>query len=129
MERETVRTLDLDAIAAASGARRYQQDLIDGRSGGTNAMVRYVVTPAGGGSPAGLHVHDFEQLFYIIAGEMHIEIDGDEFVAAPGTLVVFREGVPHRNWNGGTEETVHLAINAPLPDPDAPISTSVAPGG
>jgi mannose-6-phosphate isomerase-like protein (cupin superfamily) len=121
----SLRVVDHAARAAAGAETRYEQDLIDALSGGTNTMVRYVDTPPGSGSPAGMHVHVFDQLFYIISGTMSIEIDGDRFEAGPGSLVVFREGVPHRNWNEGTESTVHLAINSPLPDPTQPISISV----
>jgi quercetin dioxygenase-like cupin family protein len=123
---DNLRSLDVAAIEAKRGKERYEQDLIDALSGGTNTMVRYVATPPGSGSPAGLHVHEFEQLFYILSGVMNIEIDGDAFEARAGDLVVFRQGVPHRNWNGGSEETVHLAINSPLPDPNEPLSIPVA---
>lgn len=122
---EELRTIDQQALRAQPAEARFTQDLIDARSGGTNVMVRYVVTPPEGGSPAGLHVHDFEQLYYILEGVMDIEIEGREFQAGPGELVVFRQGIPHRNWNGGTAATVHLAINSPLPDPQKPISRSV----
>ena len=124
----TLRKVDFAAVAAKGANERYEQDLIDALSGGTNCMVRYVSTPASGGSPAGLHVHEFDQLFFIVSGTMNIEIDGDVFQAEPGSLVVFREGVPHRNWNEGPSETVHLAINSPLPDPNRPISISVGRG-
>ncbi len=120
-----LRTVDHAARAAKGAENRYEQDLIDALSGGTNTMVRYVETPPGGGSPAGMHVHLFEQLFYVISGVMSIDIDGDRFDAGPGSLVVFREGVPHRNWNEGSEPTIHLAINSPLPDPTQPISIPV----
>ena len=123
--RTTLRNVDHAARAAKGLDKRYEQDLIDALTGGTNTMVRYVETPPGSGSPAGLHVHVFDQLFYIISGIMNIEIDGDAFHAGPGSLVVFYEGVPHRNWNEGTEATVHLAINSPLPDPTQPISIAV----
>lgn len=121
----TRRSVDTDAVKAARGIQRYEQDLIDALSGGTNVMVRYVVTPPGSGSPAGLHTHEFEQLFYVIAGAMNIEVDGEQFTATDGDLVVFKQGVPHRNWNGGADETIHLAINSPLPDPNQPISRPV----
>ena len=123
--RETLRTIDGEARLARGLDRRYEQNLIDATNGGMDTMVRYVATPPGEGSPAGLHVHDFDQLFYIVAGVMNIEIDGDEFVAEPGNLVVFRQGIPHRNWNAGEVETIHLAINTPMPDPDKPLSRSV----
>ena len=123
--RETLRTVDGAARLARGLDRRYEQNLIDATNGGMDTMVRYVATPPGEGSPSGLHVHDFDQLFYIVAGVMNIEIDGDEFVAEPGNLVVFRQGIPHRNWNAGDIETIHLAINTPMPDPDKPLSRSV----
>lgn len=123
--RTTLRHVDHAARATKGLDKRYEQDLIDALNGGTNTMVRYVETPPGSGSPAGLHVHVFDQLFYIISGVMNIEIDGDSFEAGPGSLVVFYEGVPHRNWNAGDEATVHLAINSPLPDPTLPISIPV----
>jgi mannose-6-phosphate isomerase-like protein (cupin superfamily) len=123
--RASLRTVDHAARAAKGSEHRYEQDLIDALSGGTNAMVRYVDTPPGSGSPAGMHVHVFDQLFYVISGTMSIEIDGDRFDAGPGSLVVFPEGVPHRNWNEGAEPTIHLAINSPLPDPGEPLSIPV----
>jgi mannose-6-phosphate isomerase-like protein (cupin superfamily) len=123
--RETLRHVDVEARLARGLDRRFEQNLIDATNGGMDTMVRYVATPAGEGSPAGLHIHEFDQLFYIVAGTMNIEIDGDYFEAGPGSLVVFRQGVPHRNWNAGAEETIHLAINTPMPDPDKPLSISV----
>jgi hypothetical protein len=36
--------------------------------------------------------------------------------------VVFPRGVPHRNWNGGSEPTVHLAFNVPLPEEGVPFA-------
>ena len=48
---------------------------------------------------------------------MHVEVAGEVSVVGPGSLVVFPAGEPHRNWNEGTEPTVHLAINAPAPVP------------
>jgi quercetin dioxygenase-like cupin family protein len=66
-----------------------------------------------------------DQLFYVLSGTMNLEIEGRTYSAGPGTLVVFPAGVPHRNWNGGAEPTVHLAFNTPLPSPDEPFSRPV----
>ena len=82
-------------------------------------------TPAGEGSPAGLHTHRVDQVFYVLSGTMSLEIEGTEYKAGPGTLVFFPAGVPHRNWNAGSEPTVHLAINVPQPDPSVPFATTV----
>lgn len=114
---EYVRRVDQAGLSAAGSTERFSQWLLDHTSGGQHCSVNFIKTPAGGGSPAGLHTHAGDQIFYILEGTMNIEVNGQELVAEPGSLVVFPAGVPHRNWNGGAEPTVHLAFNAPLPDP------------
>jgi quercetin dioxygenase-like cupin family protein len=112
-----VRHVDAPAVDALPADARFSQKLIDGSSGGRNAAVSYIRTPPGGGSPRGLHTHDWEQLFYVLEGTMTIEVEGERLTAGPGSLVVFPAGVPHRNWNGSDRPTVHLAVNTPLPPP------------
>jgi quercetin dioxygenase-like cupin family protein len=120
---EYLRQLDSDGLAASPG--RFTQVLLGRESGATTCEVHCIKTPVGDGSPAGLHTHPFDQVFYVMAGTMSLEIDGAPHEAGPGTLVVFPAGVPHRNWNAGAEPTVHLAVNVPLPDPDVPFATTV----
>ena len=119
-----VRTVDFAALLATPD--RVSQALLDDQSGATTCGINCIKTPAGGGSPAGLHTHAVDQVFYILSGTMGVEIEGTEYQAGPGTLIVFPAGVPHRNWNAGAEPTVHLAINVPLPDPSVPFSVPVA---
>ena len=123
---EYVRKVDEAAVAAAGPNERFSQWLLDHDSGGKHCSVNWIRTPAGGGSPAGMHTHVVDQIFYILAGTMSLEIEGREYQAGPGSLVVFPAGVPHRNWNGGSEPTIHLAFNAPLPDPNVPFAQPVA---
>jgi quercetin dioxygenase-like cupin family protein len=113
-------------VSDSGGAQeRFTQALLDYASGGTHCAINYIRTPAGAGSPAGLHTHDVDQIFYILSGTMSVEVSGKEYDCPPGTLVVFPKGVPHRNWNAGSEPTVHLAINAPTPDPHVPFAKPV----
>jgi quercetin dioxygenase-like cupin family protein len=122
---EYVRKVDDAALAAAGPNERFSQWLLDHTSGGEHCSINWIRTPAGGGSPAGMHTHAVDQIFYILAGTMNLEIEGKEYQAGPGSLVVFPAGVPHRNWNGGSEPTIHLAVNAPLPDPNVPFAQPV----
>jgi quercetin dioxygenase-like cupin family protein len=109
------RRVDRDALAADPAAR-ISQKLLDRNSGADAAAVNYIRTPPGDGSPHGMHTHAWEQIFYVLEGTMMIEVEGHgEFVAEPGSLVVFPAGVPHRNWNAGDVATVHLAFNTPAP--------------
>jgi len=122
---EYVRKVEFEKFAAAPNDR-LSQGLIDHGSGVSTCTINYIQTPVGGGSPAGLHVHDVDQIFYILAGVMNIEVEGKEYECGPGSLIVFPTGVPHRNWNAGTEATVHLAFNTPEPDPNKPFARTVA---
>jgi mannose-6-phosphate isomerase-like protein (cupin superfamily) len=119
---EYVRRIDL---AALPRDRRVNEPLIEHGAGVTGASVGLVTTPPGEGSPAGLHTHAFDQVFYVLAGTMSVVVDGSQHEAGPGTLVIFPAGMPHRNWNAGSEPTVHLAINASFPDPAAPFAVPV----
>jgi mannose-6-phosphate isomerase-like protein (cupin superfamily) len=123
---EYVRSVDQAALAAAGTQERFSQWLLDQNSGSKHCSINWIRTPAGGGSPAGMHTHVVDQIFYILSGRMSIEIEGKQYDARPGSLVFFPAGVPHRNWNGGTEPTVHLAFNVPMPDPNEPFAKPVA---
>ena len=123
---EYVRKIDEAALAAADPDERFSQWLLDHTSGSQHCSINWIRTPAGGGSPAGMHTHEVDQIFYILAGTMSFEIEGKQYEAGPSSLVIFPAGVPHRNWNGGTEPTIHLAFNTPLPDPNEPFARPVA---
>jgi quercetin dioxygenase-like cupin family protein len=112
-----LRRVDADALQDLPADARFSQQLIDHGTGGRNASVAYIRTPPGGGSPRGLHTHDWEQIFYVLEGTMTIEVESRRMEAGPGSLVVFPPGVPHRNWNDTAAPTVHLAVNTPLPPP------------
>ncbi len=118
-----VRKVDQATFDATAPDERYTQVMFDHTSGATTCSINVIKTPAGGGSPAGMHTHVVDQIFYILAGTMSIEIEGQQYECPPGSLVVFPAGVPHRNWNGGTEPTMHIAFNTPMPDPNVPFAT------
>jgi uncharacterized cupin superfamily protein len=73
-----------------------------------------------------MHVQDVDQIFYIFRGTMSIEIEGRQYDCGPGSLIIFPAGVRHRTWNGGTEPTVHLAFNTPMPDLSKPFARSAS---
>ena len=96
---EYVRRVDFAAFDK-SGANEYIiQSLFDHTSGAQTCRINCIKTPAGGGSPAGLHVHNFDQIFYILQGTMEVEVEGKRYTCGPGSLVIVPTGVPHRNWN------------------------------
>jgi quercetin dioxygenase-like cupin family protein len=120
---EYVRSVDDDRLLKAEG--RATQSLVDASSGAGNCAVSIVKTPPGEGSPAGLHTHLVDQVFFVLSGTMTVEVGGSTQRAGPGTLIVFPAGVPHRNWNDGDEPTLHLSIVAPVPDASLPFAVQV----
>jgi quercetin dioxygenase-like cupin family protein len=122
---EYVRKVDFAAIEKGRSDKPLIQRLFDHASGATTCTINCIKTPVGGGSPAGLHFHAVDQIFYILEGTMSVEIEGKRYDCSPGSLIVFPAGIRHRNWNDGDEPTVHLAFNTPLPDPAVPFATSV----
>ena len=122
-----VRKVDFAAMDRAGLSERFTQTLFDHTSGSKTCTIQCIKTPAGGGSPAGLHTHQVDQLFYILRGTMSIEIEDTQYEAGPGTLVVFPAGVPHRNSNESSEPTVHLVFNTPMPNPNLPFATPAKP--
>lgn len=128
-----IRRVDVDRLERTDPTERYAQDLFDAASGARHCAIAYIRTPPGGGSPAGLHVHDVDQIFYVVSGTMTLEIQGERYTEGPGSLIVFPAGVPHRNWNAASEPLVHIAFNVPLPDPTKtfaiPVDEAPATGG
>ena len=120
---EYVRTVDFAAMNKS--AERVIQTLFDHTTGAKTCMIQCIKTPAGGGSPRGLHIHDVDQIFYILSGTMSVDIEGKQYDCPPGSLIIFPAGVKHRNWVSGAEPTVHLAFNTPMPDPTVPFGKSV----
>jgi quercetin dioxygenase-like cupin family protein len=106
-----LRQLDREALELAVG--RHAQDLLDDNLGVTHSKVMCIKTEPGGGSPEGLHSHEWDQLFYVVSGTLTIEIEGENelYEAGPDTLVCYPQGVRHRNWNKTSSPVVHLAIN------------------
>lgn len=61
------------------------------------------------------HIHDFDQLYWVLEGTLHVEVADQVHDVAPGHLVVLPAGVPHRNWNPGPSTERHLALLVPAP--------------
>ncbi len=69
------------------------------------------------------HVHESDQLYWIIEGELTVVLDGVEHVAGPSSLVCIPAGVVHKNRNDGTVPELHLDLLVPAPNRFKPGST------
>lgn len=82
--------------------------------GGEGPAVVETRFPVGAGAPR--HVHrDHDEMFYVVTGQMVVEVDGDEVVVGPGGLARADRGHPHAFRNPGPGEAVVLALYDPAP--------------
>ena len=61
-------------------------------------------------------MHPVDQLYYVVLGEMQLQLGAERFVAGPDTLVYIPAGTPHHNWNEGDVDEFHFEVLAPGAD-------------
>lgn len=84
-----------------------------------NSVVNAIRVSPGGEGP-GTHIHEFDQYYVVLEGELHVEVALERHIAPAGSLVLLPAGVPHRQWNEGPEREMHLALLAPAPREGVP---------
>jgi mannose-6-phosphate isomerase-like protein (cupin superfamily) len=88
--------------------------LVNRKAGAANAAVYLAEVPAGRSGPP-LHVHDFDQFYFVLQGTLSVEIGFSRFDVPAGHLVVLPAQVPHRQWNEQDQTEQHLTIIVPEP--------------
>jgi len=68
--------------------------------------------PAGAPGPP-LHVHDFDEAFYVLEGELTFQFGDEITTAGPGKLAFAAGGVPHTLANRSEAPARYLLICAP----------------
>jgi mannose-6-phosphate isomerase-like protein (cupin superfamily) len=109
---EHVRPVD---FAAFKPEEFHSQFIGDATSGVDSCLLICTHVPAGKGTSAGLHVHVADQFYYILRGQMQVQIGAQQYTANPGSLVFIPAGAPHWNWNDGREDEVHAELIVPAP--------------
>jgi quercetin dioxygenase-like cupin family protein len=62
------------------------------------------VTYAAAGGPPPAHYHPVQdERFEVLSGELHVRVDGEKRVLAPGDSLDIPRGVVHQMWNPGDE--------------------------
>ena len=80
----------------------------------------YVADMAPGATGPPTHVHDFDQFYFVLSGQLNVEVGLQKHVVAPNTLVVLPAGVPHCQGNPSEQPERHLAVL--MPEPPSPNS-------
>ena len=90
-------------------------ELLSGdRTGGVISMAESTVPAGWDGTP--LHRPDFDETFYVLDGELTIQL-GDELVSAgPGALACAPRGTPRAHANPGDRPARYLLFRTPAAD-------------
>jgi mannose-6-phosphate isomerase-like protein (cupin superfamily) len=103
---------------ASDNARMAVQWLARSSSGSPHLVLNVALVPPGGRGPE-LHIHEFDQCYFVLAGEMTVAIAGKVQKLKPYDLAFLPAGIPHRQWNEGSEPESHLTMNIPDPNSEA----------
>lgn len=99
----------------AVGVGFTQDWLIDRKRGASNAGIYLAEVPPKGSGPS-LHVHEFDQFYFVLDGVLSVEIGFHRFDVGPQNLIVLPAQVPHRQWNEQDIAEHHLTILVPEPE-------------
>ena len=114
----TVTSIDPDQLAEPLPGFR-MAPLVDPGMGVDRMTINYAEVEPGNSGP-GVHVHRFDQFYFILEGEFTVDVGLDHHVIGPDNLVRLPAGVPHSNKNAADVTEKHLAILTPSPTEDAP---------
>jgi mannose-6-phosphate isomerase-like protein (cupin superfamily) len=72
------------------------------------------------------HIHTFDQFYFVLRGQLTIDVGFERFEAGPLSLVVLPAGIIHRQRNDGREPEEHLSIITPEPAPNRRLDHQIA---
>lgn len=87
--------------------------VLEGHNYGINCVIiRYCVDGIGEGP--NLHVHPYDQVFYILEGRAEFTVGEKKFVAEEGAVVIGPANVPHayKNLGPGRLDSVDVHLNS-----------------
>jgi mannose-6-phosphate isomerase-like protein (cupin superfamily) len=79
---------------------------------GESCLIIVTRVPPGAAGPP-RHRHPSDQTYFVVQGEMTVELGEQTRVVKPRSAVFIPAGLPHRNWNDGAEDEIHVEVIAP----------------
>jgi quercetin dioxygenase-like cupin family protein len=98
-------------------------------SNGTISAYEFTLPPGVAGPPVHLH-RGWDEVFYVLDGEMTFLIDGETSKAPAGSFVFVPRGIFHTFWNEGPAHARQLIVFTPsgIEDYFEELSSSLSPG-
>lgn len=86
---------------------------------GEGCQILAALVPPGAGGLS-RHTHPCDQTYFLLQGQLQIELGSDRRTARKNTIVFVPAGLPHQNRNAGSEDEIHLEVLAPGLRPGLP---------
>jgi mannose-6-phosphate isomerase-like protein (cupin superfamily) len=96
------------------------------RALGSDHVAINVATVQPGHQGPDYHIHTFDQFYFVLHGQLTIDVGFERFEAGPLSLVVLPAGIVHRQRNEGREAEEHLSIITPEPAPNRRLDHQIA---
>jgi mannose-6-phosphate isomerase-like protein (cupin superfamily) len=96
------------------------------RALGSEHVAINIATVQPGHQGPDYHIHTFDQFYFVLHGELTIDVGFETFNAGPLSLVVLPAGIIHRQRNEGREPEEHLSIITPEPAPNCRLDHQIA---
>ena len=81
------------------------------QSGGHVSVMENIVSAGSAGPP--LHMHDFDEAFYMLEGELVFQIDGERFTRRAGEFAFAPRNVTHALANHSEADARYLLVCTP----------------
>jgi quercetin dioxygenase-like cupin family protein len=111
--------LDVDDIYARDSVGYLRAALVDDRQGAVHTGLSLNELAPGG--EIRVHVHSFEEGFYLLSGSATVRVGDRSIRCGPGDFAVTKVGTPHSWYNSGDEPVRWLQMSVPQPKPTGPV--------
>jgi mannose-6-phosphate isomerase-like protein (cupin superfamily) len=107
------KVVQVDPAKFAGGGFGWQA-LIGRDTGASTLRMNTLQVAPGSGSPD-YHIHDFVQIYVILAGEMTLNLGRKRHQAQTNSVVLIPAGMVHRNFNASDSLERHVSLLVPEP--------------
>ena len=107
-QRGAVRTVDVAAFPST-----YHREFVAGPASGLQSSYLAVTRIPPGKSDSGLHTEPSDKIYFVLKGQLSVQLGSDTFATDADSMVVVPAGVRHRVWNAGGAEEIHVEVMAP----------------
>jgi mannose-6-phosphate isomerase-like protein (cupin superfamily) len=103
----------------------FDYQFLANRQSGSEKVALNIARVLSGHRGPDFHIHKFDQFYFVLRGQLTVEVGFDKFIADPFTLVTLPAGMVHRQGNEGQEPEEHLAIICPEPAQGQPLDYQI----